>query len=126
MPTLSYCPAPTSTPWRTCGQQWMCLRLQCTPWRHLSLLAAESEPSGKGRTGMLNWLRKRRERREKVKTTAEVLIAAHGSNAWAVAYGMARDFSTSEEDRQQARAVRDEIGRRLGIKWQPDTATRFL
>lgn len=75
---------------------------------------------------MLQWLRRRRQFRERAEARADALIARHGENARSVAYSQSREPVQTEDDRALAYAVRRIIEKRLGIRPRVDTATRYL
>lgn len=67
-------------------------------------------------------------RRKLVRLRADRLIATHGEKSWSVARARAHAINPFED---QARAdlawqVVGIVEQRLGIYWQPDTATRWL
>jgi hypothetical protein len=47
---------------------------------------------------MFSWLRQRKERRERIRTEATLLIKVHGERAWQIAYARSCDFSLSDDD----------------------------
>ena len=72
------------------------------------------------------WLARRRAWRKLVAAEADRLIAAHGRDGFFLVHRTMRDATADEATKELHFAVAREIDRRLQIKWQPDTATRYL
>jgi hypothetical protein len=73
---------------------------------------------------MLSWLRRRRERAERIDAEADALISAFGDSAYSEARCREREASSDEMEREWSRvalAIARKAGRRIGL----DTATRM-
>lgn len=73
---------------------------------------------------MLSWVRRRRERAERIEAEADALISALGDGAYSEARRRAREASSDEMEREWkgvALAIARKAGRRIGL----DAATRM-
>ena len=75
---------------------------------------------------MLTWIRNWLKFRRRIKNDADFLLGFDGRNALQLARAKVRDSSLTDNGRIVALAVCREIEKRLGLKGQSDTATRYL
>jgi hypothetical protein len=103
-----------------CQPEWPSLRL------HICVALCQGQPPGRGQD-MLRWLRRRRERVERIEVEAEELIRLLGGDACSEARWREQTASSSamaQEWNLIARAIARQTGRRIGLA--PDELKRIL